>query len=453
MNTDTRAAAIRALRFIPSCGFLLTLLLVLSSSAMAVSFTSGDVLVTLVTGEVQIRAADGTLKGTLSGGIAGQAKGIAMDAAGDVYVSYWLSPDQSTGNTILKFHPNGAVAEIFGAGYSCNPSGIVIDQAGNVYVGQGSCTGDILKFDAAGNLLHAYNVATEVWGARWLDLDAGACVVFYTSGGLNVNRYNVCTNTQLSNFNNVAFVAGSAALGLRVLPDGGVIVSTTTQLLKLDSTGNLAGTYDAVGEDGFAGVTLDPDGHSFWTASYTTGMVYKFDIQTGAIVQSFTIGYAAKSVLVVPAAPAPPVIVPLEGRMTGGGNFMSSTGEVVHHGFQLRCSATDPRQNLEINWGTGQRFHLESVTAVTCYDNPSIDPENPAAPIDTLVLSGAGRLNGRMNATIQLTFTDAGEPGINDGVQLVIKDGQGKTVFDVPATTLSLGGNHQAHRAIGVQSR
>jgi hypothetical protein len=452
MNTDTRAAAIRALRLIPSCGFLLILLLLLSSSAMAVGFTSGDVLVTLVNGDVQIRAADGTLKGIFSAGIAGQAKGIAMDAAGDIYVSYWFSSDMSSGNTVLKFHPNGTVAGTFGSGYSCNPSGIVIDQAGNVYVGNGACSGDILKFDSAGNLLHTYNVATEVWGARWLDLDASGCVMFYTSGGLNISRYNVCTNTQLANFNSAPFVAGSAALGLRILPDGGVIASTTTQLLRLDATGSVVGTYDAVGEGGFASVFLDPDGQSFWTASYTTGTVYQFNIQTGAILNSFVTGSGAKSVLVVPAAaPTPPVIVPLNGRMTGGGNFLSSSGEVVHHGFQLRCSATDPRQNLEINWGTGQRFHLESVNAVTCYDNPSIDPEHPAAPIDTLVLRGAGRLSGKANATIELTFTDAGEPGINDGVRLVIKDGQGQTVLDVPATTLSLGGNHQAHRATGVQ--
>lgn len=434
------------LKLIPSCGFLLTLILFISSSAMAEGFAPGDILVTLVNGEVQIRAADGTLKGTLNSGITAQAKGIAMDAVGDVYVSYWQSTD-GTGNTVLKFHSNGELAGTFGSGYSCNPSGIVIDQAGNVFVGQGSCSGDILKFDSAGNLLNAYDVGTEVWGARWIDVAADGCVVFYTSGGLNVNRYNTCTNTQLPNFNAVPFPAGSEALGVRILPDGGVIVSTTMELLRLDAAGNVVGVYDAIGDDGFAGVTLDPDGQSFWTASYTTGRYYKIDIQTGAILQNTRIAIAAKSVLVVTA----PVIVPSDGRMTGGGNFYSSSGEVVHHGFQLRCSASDPRQNLEINWGNGQKFHLESVTSVVCYDNPLIDPQNPAAPIDTLVLTGTGRLAGKAMATIQLTFTDAGEPGVNDGVQIVIKDAQGNTILDVAPTTLSLGGNHQAHRATGAQ--
>jgi hypothetical protein len=132
--------------------------------------------------------------------------------------------------------------------------------------------------------------------------------------------------------------------------------------------------------------------------------------------------------------------------MTGGGNFRASNGVIVHHGFELRCDANDHRQNLEINWGNGQKFHLTSVATVTCFDDPLIDPEHPKAPIDTLVLTGGGRYNGNEGATISLTFTDAGEPGRNDGVQLVIKDAQGNVVLDVPKTTL-IDGNHQAHKA------
>jgi len=452
MNTERSE-----MRRVLFCSVLLYLFLSGPISAHAAGFSSGDILVSLTNGGVQIRAADGTLKTTLDAGITGQAKGMTVTSSGDLLVSYWSSADMSSGNAVLRFHSDGTLAGAFGSGYSCNPSGIVIDNSGNVYVGQAGCSGDILKFDSAGNLLQAYNVATEAGGARWLDLDATGCVLFYTSTGLNISRYNVCTNTQLSNFNAAPFATGSAALGLRVLPDGGVIVSTTTQLVRLDSNGNVVSVYDAVGENAFATVFLDKVGHSFWTGSYGTGNVYQFDIQTGAILASFNIGIenvGAKSVLVVPAQegpPPPPPPAPAEGRMTGGGNFVATGGIVVHHGFQLRCSVTDPRQNLEINWGNGRRFHLETVTAVTCSDDPAIDPEHPAAPIDTLVLSGTGRLNGRTTATIQLTFTDAGEPGVNDGVTMTIKDGQGNIVLDVPTTTLSLGGNHQAHRATGVE--
>ena len=133
--------------------------------------------------------------------------------------------------------------------------------------------------------------------------------------------------------------------------------------------------------------------------------------------------------------------------MTGGGNFMASNATVVHHGFQLRCDVEDPRQNLEVNWGNGENFHLLEVTTITCHDDPSVDPENPDAPIDTLILTGTGRLNGEDGATISLIFTDAGEPGINDGVQMQIQGPSG-TVLTVGATTL-IDGNHQAHKANG----
>jgi hypothetical protein len=134
--------------------------------------------------------------------------------------------------------------------------------------------------------------------------------------------------------------------------------------------------------------------------------------------------------------------------MTGGGNFVAANGTIVHHGFELRCDASDPRQNLEVNWGVGQNFHLTGVTSVVCFDDPAINPTPPAAPIDTLVLVGTGSFNGVTGATIQLTFTDAGEPGTSDSVQMTIRDAQGNVVLNVPLTHL-IGGNQQAHKATG----
>jgi len=135
--------------------------------------------------------------------------------------------------------------------------------------------------------------------------------------------------------------------------------------------------------------------------------------------------------------------------MTGGGNFFTGSGIKVTHGFELRCNVNDPRQNLEVNWDRGQQFHLLSVTSVTCYDDPAISPEDPSAPIDTLVLTGTGRLHGNETGTITLMFTDAGEPGVGrDRVAMTIKDSAGNVVLEVASTVLT-GGNHQAHRETG----
>jgi hypothetical protein len=422
-------------------------------------FVTGDILVALTNGTVQVRAADGTLKTTLTGPVEGATKGLAFDAAGNLFVSYWWTADLTSGNTVVKFRRDGSYAGVFGSGYFCNPSGIVVDHNGNVYVGEADCDGNILKFDSAGNLLEIYDAAIEQRGARWIDLASDGCTMYYTSVGQHVQRYNVCTGVQLPNLNSIPLssIADAEATGVRVMPGGGAMVADLYDVIRLDAAGNFVGLYDAAAENGFVGMFVDRDGTSFWTSSYETANVYKMDIATGQILMSFNIGVpgsGAKGVVIVPPPHTPPPPPPppdsVPGRMTGGGDFYATNGTVVHHGFQLRCNVRDPRQNLEINWGKGQHFHLQTVTTVSCYDDPSINPGDPAAPIDTLVLSGTGTYNGTKDATIQLLFSDAGEPGRSDGVQLIIRDSEGNVVLAVSATTL-IDGNQQAHRATGKQ--
>jgi len=179
----------------------LFLFLAFAPTVSAAGYSPGDILVALTNGTVQVRAADGTLRTTLSGPVQGQAKGLALDAAGNLFVSYWWTSDLTSGNTVVKFSPDGSFVGVFGSGYYCNPSGIVIDKNGNVFVGEADCSGDILKFDAAGNMLEIFDPSIEQRGARWLDLASDGCTMYYTSAGKFIGRYNVCTGTQLSTFN------------------------------------------------------------------------------------------------------------------------------------------------------------------------------------------------------------------------------------------------------------
>jgi hypothetical protein len=153
----------------------------------------------------------------------------------------------------------------------------------------------------------------------------------------------------------------------------------------------------------------------------------------------------------VPPPPPPPP--PVDGRMTGGGSVFTDDGMRVTHGFQLHCNAADPRQNLEINWHPGgeasSRWHLETLTFAECWDDPAYDPTPPEAPIDTYHGRGTGRYNGEAGATAEWTFTDQGEPGVNDRiVSLVIMDAAGNVVLTVDNKTLTFG-NHQAHANTG----
>jgi len=493
-----------------SASFLLLCLLFALNAFSATVWSPGDVLVARTDGTVQVRSANGILKTTLNPGSAGAAKGLLLDSFGNLLVSHWFVPDLSGGNNVDVFHADGTYAGIFGPGHlNCQPSGMALGPNGNVYIAYADCDSHILRFDAAGNILQIFTVSFENFGPRWIDLAPDGCTLYYTSLGHYVSRFNVCTNTQLPNFNATALPSNAGAVGVRVLPNGaGVIVADSEVIYRLDSTGQIAATYDAVGDDYLASIFLDADGKSFWSSSYGTSNVYKFDILTGAVLMNFYVGAPgtlAKAVIVIPPAPetvtppptpfapvpplnspplqpvtppppappatpppAPPVTPPSvppvtppsvppvtppsaagQGRMTGGGNFFTQSGIKVTHGFELRCNVNDPRQNLEVNWDRGQQFHLESVTSVYCYDDPAINPENPDAPIDTLILTGTGRLHGNQTGTITLKFTDAGEPGVGrDGVAMTIKDSSGNVVLEVAPTVLS-GGNHQAHRETG----
>ena len=118
-------------------------------------------------------------------------------------------------------------------------------------------------------------------------------------------------------------------------------------------------------------------------------------------------------------------------RMTGGGTIGTTS---FKHGFVLQCDATDGPNSLEVNWGKGNKFHLETLTSASC--------SPPGAGFDTYDGAGTGRLNGTAGATAEWTFTDAGEPGTADFADIVITDAQGN-VFS--ASGFLSKGNHQAH--------
>ena len=128
-----------------------------------------------------------------------------------------------------------------------------------------------------------------------------------------------------------------------------------------------------------------------------------------------------------------------DGRMTGGGSVFGA-GVRYTHGFQVRCDGSPPN-NLQINWGKGNRFHLNSLTAVVCFDDPAIAEGNPVAGFDTILANGAGRLAGVPGTPIWFHFTDEGEPG----------KGADQAEFTIGASPIVSGllnsGNHQAHRS------
>lgn len=147
------------------------------------------------------------------------------------------------------------------------------------------------------------------------------------------------------------------------------------------------------------------------------------------------------------------------GRMTGGGSIFCSPGFRVTHGFELHCGvgaypdtvwpfgggSPELPNNLEINWGGGNNFHLTTLNAANCFPDPAIAQGNPKAVFNTMWGYAHGVLN-KAPATIAFVLTDAGEPGKDvDVAGFQIKNARGVVVVDCSGH-LERGGNHQAHQ-------
>lgn len=146
------------------------------------------------------------------------------------------------------------------------------------------------------------------------------------------------------------------------------------------------------------------------------------------------------------------------GRMTGGGFIDTERYGRVTYGFQLRCGdPAVPPNRLEVNWSAGRtphQFHLTGPFSAVCTDTPGISPNPPKADFDTLTGTGTGRLrigSNKQAATVEVTLTDAGEPGSPpsgvDRTRILVRDSGGAVVLLVDG--FADGGNLQAHRATG----
>jgi hypothetical protein len=105
--------------------------------------------------------------------------------------------------------------------------------------------------------------------------------------GSSVKRFDTCTGTQLADFN--AAPLPGVTHDLRVLPDGGVLVSSGEVIARLDAGGALVQTYAAApGEPAlWAGLDLAGDG-TFWAANYFSSNIHRFALASGARLQTFS---------------------------------------------------------------------------------------------------------------------------------------------------------------------
>jgi hypothetical protein len=255
------------------------------------SFPSGHVLVSVGNGLVQewdVSGATPTLARTLdtTKGTGVETAGLAFDSAGTLYVADFEA------NDVSHFNGDATLFGSFGSGYNLDPESIVFDTSGNAYVGQADGDKTVLKFSPSGAPLASFSPATEDRGTDWVELAPDQCTLYYTSEGTSVKRFNVCTNTQLSDF---ATALPGTGFAVKLLSDGGALVADTDSIVRLDSSGNVVQQYGS-GESQFGvwfSLALDPSGTAFWAGDVITGTVKKFDLSSGNELASFTTGASA----------------------------------------------------------------------------------------------------------------------------------------------------------------
>lgn len=258
------------------------ILLALSGALFAGPFTFqlGDIVAGTGTGHYKVFDSSGNFLTTLDTTTgSSEDTGGAFDASGNLYVTNF------TANSVSKFDINGNLLTAnFGGPYNSHPESVTIDAAGHIYIGQADGLRHVLEFDSAGNLLNTFSPATQDRGTDWIDLAPDGKTLYYTSEGNLVKRFDISTNTQLPDF---ATLPTEPSYALRLLPNGDVLVANTSEVVLLDTGGNVIKTYTAPGADRLFALNILPDGKSFVTGNIdSTGEIFQFNIASGALEQT-----------------------------------------------------------------------------------------------------------------------------------------------------------------------
>jgi hypothetical protein len=125
-----------------------------------------------------------------------------------------------------------------------------------------------------------------------IDVDSTGCIVYYTTRS-NIARLNVCANIVLPDF------VSDPALGVRVLPDGGLLAGSQNTLRRYSAQGQLLKTT-ALPDDRreIEAIAIDVDPRLAWVllsaphnCGDTKARLVCVDIDSGAIVKSYVTDY------------------------------------------------------------------------------------------------------------------------------------------------------------------
>jgi hypothetical protein len=251
------------------------------ASANGVALVKGDVLAGTGSAQVKNFSPTGTLQDTLTDNSgASFTTGMCFDSEANLYVTDF-------GTTMSKYDTGGnLVTSPFGTGFAPgHPESCTVNAKDDIYVG-GPGSPSIEKLNASGELLKTFSVESggRTDGTDWVDLAADQCTIYYTGEGSEIKRYNVCTEEQESNF---ASGLPEPCFALRIRPNGEVLVACESEVVRLNTKGEVTQTYTPPGLSALFALNLDPDGTTFWTGDIGNGQIWRINVETGAVITEF----------------------------------------------------------------------------------------------------------------------------------------------------------------------
>jgi trimeric autotransporter adhesin len=263
-------------------------------SGPAQPFASGQVFLSTDDGLVFVlNPANGSVVQVLNGKLPGSfgQGGMTFDSVGNLFFADSTSP-------IEVFSNQGAGPTLFGNG-GCppcdnSPNSVLIDPSGKVLVGENFITGDsdptVLQYLANagpnGAAIATYYPAYDSGSSPfWIELLDTSDTIAYTLAGNTVKVFDLGEQLQHPDIvPNPALMLGEALYALRELPDRSLLVAASDRIIRMDQSGNVLQSYRADTGGLYRNLNLDPDGVSFWTNDELTGIVYRVNIATGAVM-------------------------------------------------------------------------------------------------------------------------------------------------------------------------
>jgi len=278
-----------------TCLILIVLIsLVLGSAqyAAAAPLQDGDLIASTNIGKLEVFRPDGTLVQTIETGAPSFQAGMCWNQT----LTELRVTNANFGSITLLDSGVSSITHPWVSGLN-TPFSCVVNASGNFYVSTFDSTADVILFAPDGTQLDTFDLATQ-FPIFDIDLATDNCTLFYTDTSLTIKRYDVCTDTQLSDFATVPVSPFGFCVALQIRPNGEVITVCFDVVHRLSSAGALIQSYPVSTfvppilinpsfPFGAQLLLLDPDGTSFWTAQPDSGQVYRIDIATGDTIINF----------------------------------------------------------------------------------------------------------------------------------------------------------------------